>query len=140
MKTQTLILDLQQSNSGVISLFKGDTFTLNVYVKDNGSIFNLSGYTAILSVKDKASDTTYQLQLYGNEVTYNTATGLITFAFDSDDTASITADCYIYDIEISNGTNTYTLIQDVFEIKSDVTTTTIPSYLITENSQKLIFE
>lgn len=139
--TQNFFIDVAEENiMNVIRFFRGDNHTLNFYVKDDGEIFDLTNYSAVLSVKENESDTTYQFQLYGAEVSYDISKGLITFLIEPTDTESMDSGEYVYDVEISNGTNTYTIVSDVLDLKGDITTDTIPSYLITENSQKLIFE
>ena len=141
MITQEFFIDIAENNSdNIIRFYRGDNHTLKFYIKNNDTIFDLTGYSAIISVKEKISDTTFLFQLYGGEVSINTALGLITAVIIPEDTISLTPGEYYYDVQIKSSTKTYTVVSDTLELKGDVTTTTIPSFIITENSQILIFE
>ena len=120
--TQNFFIDIVRGNSDtVLRFFRGDTHTLKVYVMDDGEIFDLSSYTAVLSVKKEFTDAVYQFQLSGADVSYDTAAGLITFSFGPSDTENMSADTYLYDVQISDGTATYTILQDVLQLNGDVT-------------------
>lgn len=116
---QNFFIDIAKENiDNIIRLFRGDTHTINVYVKNNGEILDLTGYTAVLTAKENLTDTEFAIQLIG---TLDADNGQITFTFTSADTAELDAGEYYYDVQIS-GTYTYTLLRDTLDLKGDVTT------------------
>ena len=49
MISKTLDIDLSQTQECNFSFIRGDTFTLTVNVKNNGVVFDLTGYSVILT-------------------------------------------------------------------------------------------
>lgn len=138
MISQTFHLDLLKDNRAVLSMFRGDSHTLNIYIKNGTEVFNLTGYSAKLTVK-KTVDSATELQLYGNEVTITPLEGLISIEISPEDTEGMIPGRHVYDIEITNGVKKYTPVSDDFELKGDVTTEVVPAFITTVNSQILIF-
>ena len=134
--TQNFFIDLAEDNiMNVVRFFRGDNHTLNFYIQNDGDIFDLSGYTAKFSVKKELTDTAYSF--YADNIV--PGSGVITVEIEPADTEGLDAGEYYYDLEIS-GTKTITVVSDILEVKSDVTTSVVVNYIVTENSQKLIFE
>lgn len=101
-----------------ISVYRGDSADINVSVQDsNKNTFDLTGFSAVLTVKKKATDETIQIQSTGtiDEPT----SGNIVFSISSTET-DILVGMYVYDIQIASSTKVYTVVKDRFEIKQDV--------------------
>ena len=141
MIDKTFNIDLAETNECNFSFIRGDTFRLVVNVKNNGVVFDMTGYTPVLTAKKIETSATADIQLAGADVDISKANlGQLIFTFAHADTSALTKGNYYYDIQISNSTVVYTIIKSQIELIQDVTTETEPSYLITEDSQILILE
>jgi hypothetical protein len=142
MTNKTLNIELTEPNECDISFIKGDTFALTVNVKNNGVAFNMSGYVPILTAKLDEDGVTPDLQLTGADIDItNASIGELTFTFSPADTESLTAGNYFYDVQITSTLKNYTVIKANLELVEDITKeTTTTHYLITEDSNYLIFE
>lgn len=82
----------------------GATFTRSItYTNDDGTIFDLTGYTAQLQVRLTPSSSTAVISLNPN---INVQTGTISWTFSAQGTALLTAPKYVYALELThtNGT------------------------------------
>ena len=109
-----------------IFIYRGDSsnVSLTAYAADGVTPFSLSGYNIKLTVKQKDTDTTNVLQFNsasGSSVLTSSLTaGIVTFVFTTSDT-TITPSNYVYDVQVTSGTNVYTIAKDKFIIGQDVT-------------------
>jgi len=142
MIDKTFNIDLAETNECNFSFIRGDTFRLIVNVKNNGEVFNMSGYVPILTAKKIKTSVTSDIQLSDADVdTTNASIGQLIFTFSPSDTESLTAGNYYYDIQITSTLNNYTIIESNLEIIQDISTeTTTTYYLTTEDSNYLIFD
>lgn len=77
----------------------GATFERSlVYTNDDGSLFDLTGYTAELQVRERATSTTAVIELEP-EIDVETAT--ISWTFTAEQTSLLTASSYVYAIELT---------------------------------------
>ena len=107
-------------SANTIEMYKGDTDSITITVTDaNGDAFDLSGYTMLLTGKENVSDTAVAIGPVTGVVS-SPATGIGNIPITSVHT-NIAAGIYYYDIQISNGTTTKTILLDRFIIKQDVT-------------------
>lgn len=121
MISKTFDIDLSQTQECNFSFIRGDTFTLTVNVKNNGVVFDLTGYSVILSAMLDETGTSADIQLTGSDITVVNAEGKITCSFSPTDTMNATAGMYFYDIQIESTTQKYTIIKSKFELIQDVT-------------------
>ena len=105
-----------------ITMYRGDTNTITVTVTDSeGSAFDLTDYTARLTVKKNANDTDSEAIIGPLTATIDSpTTGVCVFSISKDD-SSVKAKTYIYDVQITSATKNYTIIKDNFIIVDDVT-------------------
>lgn len=134
MISKTFDIDLQQTNECNFSIVRGDTFQLIVNVKNDGVVFDMTGYTPILTAMKSKTATTPDIQLLGADVdTTNAATGKLTFTFAPSDTVNLVAGNYYYDIEITTGAIVRTLIISTIELVQDFTSASL-SQIATTNT------
>jgi hypothetical protein len=101
-----------------ITITKKDTPTLRVTVKNSDGAFNISGYTCVLTARTSKTASTNIISVTGSTVV--AADGTVDFEFSSTDT-DVDENSYYYDVQISNGTNTYTVINSTLTVTGDVT-------------------
>lgn len=78
----------------------GATFSRNItYTNPDGSVFDLSGYTAKLQVRLTASSATAVIDITPS---INTTTGVVSFTFSAAQTSSLTAEKYVWAIELTH--------------------------------------
>lgn len=78
----------------------GATFTREVtYTNPDGTVFDLTGYTAELQVRQTATSATAVIDM---EPDIDTETGVISFTFTAAQTALLTAPKYVYAIELTH--------------------------------------
>lgn len=76
----------------------GATFTRSlVYTNDDGSLFNLDGFTAELQVRESVSATSATLTV---EPSIDVETATISWEFTAAETSALTADSYVYAMEL----------------------------------------
>lgn len=139
--SQNIFIDTAKENfDNVIRFFRGDSYVVNLYVQTNGAITNLTDYSAILSAKLNEDDAEYSINIHSSNAVIDTLTGKITFTFSPSDTEDLEAGIYYYDVQISNGTNVYTLLSDLLDLKPDITRNDLVYDLVTNDGVKLITE
>lgn len=111
--------------SNVINIFRGDCSDIEVNVTREQINFDLSDYKITFTVKKNPSDTEPILQIdsdTGGQYFDRTEedNGKIIIKLESTHTDE-TPGNYWYDVEISNETNTYTLVKDKLIITRDLT-------------------
>ncbi len=75
----------------------GATFTRDVvYTNPDGTLFNLTGYTAMLQIRPSATSATKTLEIIP---TINTTTATVSFTFTAVQTAALSGS-YVYAIEL----------------------------------------
>lgn len=81
-----------------LSVDAGATFSVEYeYTNDDGTIFDLTGYTGIMQIRDMPSSPSYVLQV---TPTLTIATGIISVTLTATQTASLTNSSYVYAIEL----------------------------------------
>lgn len=107
-------------NNYNIELNQGDTFSLNLTVKNpSGSLKNLTGYTAAMQLRPSYSSNTVteSLSTANGEISINTSSSTVSLTLSAARTAAIKVDMdagipprtrYVYDIELSDSSNTVT--------------------------------
>lgn len=78
----------------------GATFTRSVtYTNADGSLFDLTGYSAELQVRETAASATAAITV---EPTIDVETATITWTFTATETSSLTASKYVYAMELTH--------------------------------------
>lgn len=114
-------------NRAKISLFRGDSHTVSISVTSadlSGAQvpFDLTGATAVMSVKSRGSDSAYVLQKSAVVVSPSTS-GVLQISLAPGDTSGKTPSLYVYDVQITTAdSRVYTVVKGAFELKEDVTT------------------
>lgn len=82
-----------------------------MYVKDNGVVQNLTGYTAVAKYKDNYQTPDAQAKTFDTTIT-NAATGEITMALTPEQTSLLQIQKYVYDLAIISSTGFKTRIME----------------------------
>ena len=98
------------------------TFTFAFRPQTDGVNWNLTGYTAIMTVRPfPGSATTTLLATTGNgKISINTTTSVITVTFSAIDTL-IKAETYAYDFMLNSGSQITRLLEGKFLVPAGVT-------------------
>ena len=103
---------------------QGATFTRTILYTDSaGDPIDLTGYTAAMQVRLKAStvSTITELSTGDSTITLGGAAGTIIMNLDAATMVGLTAGKYVYDLELYNGAVVTRLIEGSFTIKAEVT-------------------
>ena len=104
---------------------QGATYTLAVTYKDSsGTAINLTGYTAAMQLRDSYDSATAVLSLSSpsSGIVITGASGLVTITMSATQTAALSADTFLYDLEITSTASVKTrLIQGVVVVSAEVT-------------------
>lgn len=103
---------------------QGSTFNQVLTYSINGSLVNLTGYTARMQVKERYSSTAKQLDLTTSNggIVLGGALGTITINATATQTAAIIAKEYVYDLELVSGPTVTRIIEGKFIVTPEVTT------------------
>ncbi len=107
-----------------ILIEQGATFLLNLVWKDSlGAPINLTGYTARMQVRHKITDASPLLTFTTENggIALGGALGTITLNATATQTAALTADQYVYDLELVTGATVTRLVQGSFTVTPEVT-------------------
>lgn len=113
-----------------MNIFKGDSKNWEVTVKDgDGTIVDITGAEIVFTVRVNATDSTFSLQkknlAAGGDATQismdDPTNGIFRLHLLPSDTASLRASKYVYDFQLTMGTDVYTILKDNFLLKQDVT-------------------
>lgn len=101
-----------------IVIDQGATFSTDITLTDeNGDALNLVGYVANSQLRKWYTST--------NSVSFaastNTDSGVITLSLTANQTASLTAGRYVYDVEISDGTTISRIVEGIVTVTPNVT-------------------
>lgn len=98
---------------------QGATFTASVVLNDNtGTPQNLSGYQANSQMRKSyysSNATTFTASVS------DSSNGEITMSLTSAQTANVKAGRYVYDLEVSNATNTVRVVEGIVTVYPEVT-------------------
>ena len=103
---------------------QGATFSrVLTWKQSNGTPVNLTGYTARMQVRDHyaSSSSVLTLTTENGGITLGGAAGTITLAATATATAALTADTYVYDLELVDGATVTRLVQGQFTVNPEVT-------------------
>jgi hypothetical protein len=102
---------------------EGTTFTLNFTIKTADRAWNLTGYSATMTIRPfiGSSETTLLATNSNGKITLGGATGTVAVTFDAATTAAFTASKYVYDLVLNSGTVVTRLLEGKFVVTPSVT-------------------
>lgn len=96
---------------------QGSTFSTDLTLKDeNGDSLNLSGYSANSQMR-KWYTSSNATAIF----TTNVANGVISLSLTANQTGSITAGRYVYDVEITDGSSISRVVEGIITVTPQVT-------------------
>lgn len=105
---------------------QGATFGQTLTLKDSaGSTINLTGFTGRMTLRESptATDTVISLTTSNSRMTINGSAGTVALLISATDTANLTADDGVFDLEIESGAGVVTrLIEGTYSIRRNITT------------------
>lgn len=106
-----------------LSIDQGATFTSDITVKDvNGTVFNLTGYTARAKMAKGYSSTRTRTTIT-TTIANDPTTGVVTLSLTSTETAGLDSERYVYDLEIVSSGNIVTrAVEGIITVRPEVTT------------------
>jgi len=107
-----------------LSIDQGASFSSDVTVKDaNNNAFNLTGYTAAAKMAKGYASTRTRTTITAT-ISGDPTTGVVTLSMTAADTASLDAERYVYDLEITQtSTGQVTrVIEGIITVRPQVTT------------------
>jgi hypothetical protein len=106
------------------SVVQGATFRRRLTYKQasDSTPINLTGYTAKMQIRDASSNVLIlELSTTNGRITLGGTAGTIDLLIAATDTDDFTPGCYIYDLELLNGTEVLYLVQGQFDVLTRVT-------------------
>lgn len=103
--------------------YRGDTSQFVIRPKTaNGSAFDLAGYTAIFTIANvRGSGGTQYSNAQGITAVVNATTDIVTCTINPAGGRLLAQGSYTYDVQISNGTQVYTLLTGGILVEDDIT-------------------
>ena len=97
----------------------GATFSREVaYTNADGTVFDLTGYTAELQVRETAASATAAITV---EPDIDVETGVVSWTFSAEETSGLTASKYVYAIELTHlGGNVIRFIEGDITVSPEV--------------------
>lgn len=106
-----------------ITARQGSTFNLNFTIDTDGTVWNLTGYTAAMQVRKATTSSTAILSLTSTSgITLGGAAGTVAVTASASTLASLPVGTWVYDLELTSGNGTvYAVLSGKFIIKAEVT-------------------
>ena len=100
--------------------YRGDTaqFVARPKNSNDSSAFNLTGYSALFTIANQRGSAGTQ---YEAEAVVNTATNIVTCTISTSVGRSLEPGTYVYDVQIDNGTQVFTLLTGTVSVNDDIT-------------------
>lgn len=99
--------------------YRGDTFEIVVRPKTaNGQAFNLDGYSAAYTIANTRGSSATQ---YAATAIVDTTNDYVTCRISEATGRSLEPGNYVYDVEIDNGIQVYTIITGTISVTDDIT-------------------
>jgi hypothetical protein len=101
------------------SYYRGDTSQFVIRPKNaNGTSFDLTGYTAEFTVANRRGSTGTQYEM---TAVVNATTDIITCTIDPVDGRLLSPGTFVYDVQIENGLQIYTILTGSITVTDDIT-------------------
>jgi hypothetical protein len=101
--------------------YRGDTFEFIIRPKDgSGNEFPLTDFDAEFTIANIRGPSA--TQTYAGQAVVNTVDNIVTCTIDPTTGRSLTAgQAWLYDVEITNGTSIFTLLNGTIQVTNDIT-------------------
>jgi hypothetical protein len=88
-------------------MWQGSRFRFNLQVTENGSVLNLTGYTARMQIRASVSDATVlaEYTTTNGMLVIDGAQGIVQIRVPSSETEDYTWESGVYDLEVVDGSN-----------------------------------
>lgn len=122
-------LNLDRSQRVDIVCRKGDTFTLNLELKDEAGVaINIAGHTFLMQVRTSdddasATDASADVPLLMTATLTDASAGLVTFSKTAADMKLVSSGLYVYDISQNNTSTEETILYGTFKVNEDISIT-----------------
>jgi hypothetical protein len=105
------------------SYYRGDTSQFVIRPKTaNGGVFDLLNYTAIFTIANvRGAGATQYSNAEGITAVVNATTDIVTCTITPAGGNLLSAGTYVYDVEITNGTQVHTLLTGSITVTDDIT-------------------
>ena len=101
---------------------QGATFDRVFTVTVDGSLLDLTGFTAALQVREAADSAVAVISLTsGSGITLGGTAGTVSVSISAAITGAVAAGSYSYDLELYSGSQTIRLVQGAFNVSAGVT-------------------
>lgn len=102
------------------SYYRGDTgqFVIRPKNSNDSSAFNLTGYTALFTIANQRGAGATQVEAVA---TVDTATNIVTCTITPSVGRSLSAGNYVYDVQIDNTSQIFTLLTGSITVTDDIT-------------------
>jgi hypothetical protein len=100
---------------------QGATFDRTFTFRIDGSLVNLTGYTAAMKVRAKASSDAVLSLTNASGITLGGAAGTIVLGITATQMAAIAPGSYLYDLELTQAGTVTRLIQGSFTVSAEIT-------------------
>ena len=102
------------------SYYRGDTgqFVIRPKNSNDSSAFNLTGYTALFTIANQRGAGAVQVEAVA---TVDTATNVVTCTITPSVGRSLSAGNYVYDVQIDNTSQVFTLLTGSITVTDDIT-------------------
>jgi hypothetical protein len=98
---------------------QGSTFATDLTLTDeNGDVMNLNGYTANSQIR-KWYTSSNPAAVFGTSI--NLASGVITLTLSTNETSNLVAGRYVYDVEITDGSDVSRIVEGIVTVTPQVT-------------------
>jgi hypothetical protein len=106
-----------------ITVYRGTTFQLSPVWKVNNLPVDLTGYTALMQVRQFTdSSVTVELSTSNGKIVITPALGQIALTLTAAQTTAISANNYLYDLNLTSPSgNVYKILQGAFTVVNSVT-------------------
>lgn len=100
--------------------YRGDTgqFVIRPKNSNDSSAFNLTGYTALFTIANQRGSAGVQVEAVA---TVDTATNIVTCTITPSVGRSLSAGNYVYDVQIDNTSQVFTLLTGSITVTDDIT-------------------
>jgi hypothetical protein len=100
--------------------YRGDTgqFVIRPKNSNDSSAFNLTGYTALFTIANQRGSAGVQVEAVA---TVDTATNVVTCTITPSVGRSLSAGNYVYDVQIDNTSQVFTLLTGSITVTDDIT-------------------
>jgi hypothetical protein len=99
--------------------YRGDTAQFVIRPKTaNGESFDLAGYTAAFTIADQVGSAGVQTAA---TAVVNSTTDIVTCTITPAVGRTLSSSFYVYDVQITDGTQIYTLLKGLISVTNDIT-------------------